>query len=111
MQSAGTDTTILVSKSTSLYVQSLCRPGQPSADLKGLDDVVTQKVPSAQRSAAAGSEVSYRLPKDEASRCDLRRPSSTHGLHTGGILESVYNTASPVLFPDSARRCVWSLHA
>eukprot|EP00891_Asterochloris_glomerata_P006032 jgi/Astpho2/6032/e_gw1.00084.157.1_t len=43
-------------------------PGQPSADLKGLDDMITRKVPTAQRSAAAGSEVSYKLPKDEASR-------------------------------------------
>ena len=85
-----------------LHVQRLCRPGQPSADLKGLDDMITQKVPSAQRSAAAGFEVSYKLPKDEASRCDLTHLSSTHGLHAGGTRESVYNTASPVRPPESA---------
>ena len=98
--------------STSLHVQPLCRPGQPSADLKGLDDMISQKVQGAQRSAAAGSEVFYKLPKDEASRCDLRRLSSTHDLHAGGILESVHNnTASPVRPSESARRCILSLQA
>ncbi len=48
--------------------------------------MITQKVPTAQRSAAAGSEVSYKLPKDEASRCDLGRLTSTDGLHTDGVL-------------------------